>query len=51
MTIDTLEDIQILHAADLSNTDFACFFKKDFNTIKMSVEFDNTTNILSLKPS
>jgi hypothetical protein len=51
MTIDTLQDIQILQAQDLNDTDFACFLGTNLNPINMTIDYNPYTYVLTLKPS
>lgn len=46
-----LNEIQILNAADLKNTSFACYLGLNMQPVNMSYSFNPFTNVLTIKPS
>jgi hypothetical protein len=51
MSIATLQDIQILQAADLADTDFACFMGRNLYPVNMTIDYNPDTQVLRLKPT
>ena len=50
MLIDQLEDIKILGAANLNETNFACYMGAGLNPKSMNVHYDKETDILKITP-
>ena len=48
--IDQLEEVKILGAQDLNNTDYACYMGTELNPKKMNYTYDAVTETLTLTP-
>lgn len=49
--IHKLQEIQIVNAKDLENTDFACYLGTNLQPRKLDFEYNPFTNSLKLKPT
>jgi len=49
--IQYLQEIQILNAADLKNTSFACYLGLNMQPVNLTYSFNPFTNVLTIKPT